>query len=263
MARTAFVAAILGALGAAMITGADVQAPKASTIPSANRDHSPRRGLTLVFRDEFTPSLLDRRKWSPYESPGHGGNGLRRPAAFSVNRRGHLVVTARTIGENIVSGGMSLRRSYLYGYYEFRVRTEPDPSGTMNGVVLTWPRTGRWPMDGEIDIYETGAEASPRRRFSSFVHFGESNEQYYYRHAATAATWHSVGLDWTRSAIKVYRDGVLAWTMTDKSAIPSVPHRLCIQLDAMADRVLTRQVRMYVDYVRIWRGERHASRRRS
>jgi hypothetical protein len=60
-------------------------------------------------------------------------------------------------------------------------------------------------------------------------------------------------MDWTASAIKIYRDGSLVWTLTDAAAIPDVAHRLCIQLDAMVTRTLTQPVRMYVDYVRIWK----------
>jgi len=62
-----------------------------------------------------------------------------------------------------------------------------------------------------------------------------------------------VGMDWTANAIKIYRDGVLVWTITDPAAIPDVAHHIALQLDATATRTLTRTVRMHVDYVRIWR----------
>lgn len=54
------------------------------------------------------------------------------------------------------------------------------------------------------------------------------------------------------SALKIYRDGVLVWTLTDTAAIPDVLHHFNIQLDALNTRTLTTPVRMYVDYVRIY-----------
>jgi len=160
-------------------------------------------------------------------------------------------VTAQNIDGQIVSGGMANRVNQTYGLYEFRVRTDPDPTGTMSGVVLTWPTSGLWPQDGENDIYETGARAT-RDPFGSFVHYGKSNTQRFYLHNADAAQWHTMAMDWSPKAIKVYRDGALVWTITDPNAIPHTPHHLCIQLDAFANRQLTTPVHMYVDWVRIY-----------
>jgi hypothetical protein len=208
-------------------------------------------GRQLVFQDDFNGNALNATAWSAYNSAGHAGNGLRRPSAFTVDGQGHLVVTAQNIDGQIVSGGMANRVNQTYGLYEFRVRTDPDPTGTMSGVVLTWPTSGLWPQDGENDIYETGARAT-RDPFGSFVHYGKSNTQRFYLHNADAAQWHTMAMDWSPKAIKVYRDGALVWTITDPNAIPHTPHHLCIQLDAFANRQLTTPVHMYVDWVRIY-----------
>jgi beta-glucanase (GH16 family) len=204
-----------------------------------------------VFQDDFYGNALNASAWSPYNSAGHAGNGLRRPSAFAVDGQGHLVITAQNVNGQIVSGGMANRVNQTYGLYEFRVRTDPDPTGTMSGVVLTWPQSGRWPQDGENDIYETGTRAS-RDPFGSFVHFGKSNDQRFHLHNADAAQWHTMAMDWRPKAIKIYRDGALVWTITDPKAIPHTPHHLCIQLDAFANRQLGAPVRMYVDWVRIY-----------
>src|SRR3954447_25782860 len=135
---------------------------------------TPPTGRKLVFQDDFDGNAVNASNWSLYNGPGHAGNGLRRPSAFSTDGQGHLVLTAQTIDGKIVSGGMASRLNQAYGLYEFRVRTDPDPTGTMSGVVLTWPASGRWPQDGENDIYETG-HASTRSPFDSFVHFGRQN----------------------------------------------------------------------------------------
>jgi hypothetical protein len=216
-------------------------------LPSPNPN-----GRKLVFQDDFNGNAVNPAAWSFYNSPGHAGNGLRRPSAFSTDGHGQLVITAQMIDGKIVSGGMANRVNQTYGLYEFRVRTDPDPTGTMSGVVLTWPQSGRWPQDGENDIYETGTRANTRSPFSSFVHFGKQNSQRSFRHHADGAQWHTMAMDWSPSAIKVYRDGVLDWTVTNPKAIPKVAHHLCVQLDAFANRQLTTPVRMYVDWVRIY-----------
>ena len=206
----------------------------------------------LVFSDDFDGRTLAPH-WSLYDSAGNGGHGLRRPSAISVDGKGDLVITASMRNGKLVSGGMNARLVQRYGRYEVRVRTDPDPTGTMSGVVLTWPANGNWPVAGENNIYETGAPAGSRPIFHSYVHYGRTNRQHSFTHDADATQWHTITMDWRRNAIRFWRDGVLVWTVTDRRAIPDNPHFLAIQLDATAQRRLTRPVRMYVDYVRIWR----------
>jgi beta-glucanase (GH16 family) len=206
----------------------------------------------LVFDEEFSGPTLNRTNWSPYFSPGNGGNGLRRPTAFRIDKRGWLVVTATTVDGEVVSGGMALKHDYTYGYYEFRVRTEPDSTGITNAVVLTWPQSGRWPGDGEIDMYEAGIATSGRRTFDSFVHYDSTNKQYAFEHRVDPSQWHVVAMLWAQDRITIYRDGRAVWTLRDQAAIPRVAHHVCVQLDLMRSRTLNRPVRMYVDYVRIW-----------
>jgi beta-glucanase (GH16 family) len=205
-----------------------------------------------AFSDDFDGRALNTANWSRYSGPGNGGNGLRRPEAISLDGKGNLVITAQMVNGQLVSGGMALGRNDTYGRYEVRVRTDPDPTGTTSGVVLTWPESGRWPQDGENDIYETGNSPGTRPSFGSFVHYGADNRQHYFVHLADPAQWHTMAMDWDPNAIRIYRDGVLVWTLTDTAAIPDVAHHLCIQLDAMVAGNLTTPVRMYVDYVRIY-----------
>jgi hypothetical protein len=207
----------------------------------------------LVFEDNFDGRTLDTRRWAPYYSPGNAGNGLRRPSAFTLDGKGHLVVTARMVNGSVVSGGMAGRVQYTYGRFQFRVRTEPDPSGTTSGVVLTWPKSDNWPVDGENDMYETGNRKSTRFPFGSFIHYGAGNQQYEFVHHADGARWHTMLMDWSATAIKIYRDGRLVWRLTDARAIADVPHHLAIQLDALTRGALAHPVHMYVDYVRVYK----------
>jgi hypothetical protein len=225
------------------------------------RRQPPSGGWRLVFEDAF--DAFDRTEWSRYDSPGHAGNGLRRPEAFTIvddpARPGNrlLAITARMVDGKLVSGGMAHRRNYTYGAFEARVRTEADPSGTMSGVVLTWPEGGRWPYDGEFDIYETGRDRD-RRPVSSFAHWAteeepETNRQQHWSHDVSGSAWHVFRMEWAPNRVAFYVDGVRhATVLTDPARIVDVPHHLTIQLDAFASR-LPAPVRMYVDWVRIFR----------
>ena len=104
---------------------------------------------TPVFSDDFEGTALNTANWSRYSAPYDGGRGLRRPGAISLDGKGNLVITAQMVDGQLVSGGMALVHNYTYGRYEVRVRTDPDPTATMSGVVLTWPQSGNWPQDGE------------------------------------------------------------------------------------------------------------------
>lgn len=206
----------------------------------------------LVFHEDFDGVSVDKSIWNMYDGPGHDGNGLRKPSAFSV-KDGNLVITAEMIDGKIVSGGMAHTQNYTYGKFEFRVRTEADPSGSTSGVVLTWPESENWPTDGENDIYETGTEPTPHRNpFHTFIHYDPSNKQVHYQHDANGTDWHIMALEWFSNALYIYRDGILVYKVTDKTIIPQVPHHICLQLDAFK-KEMSGKVRMYVDWVKIYK----------
>lgn len=210
-------------------------------------------GWQLVASDDFNGSAVDTTKWSVYgpRIAGHAGNGVRASSAVTV-ADGLLTITAKMIDGTLVSGGMSGRLNQQYGRFEFRVRTDPDPSLATSGVVLTWPQSGNWPTDGENDIYETTLEGD-RIPFKSFIHYDATNKQYWFRHEGIDGTqWHTMAMEWEPSAIRIYRDGALVWTVTDTAAIPDVAHHMAIQLDAFKP-TMTGTVRLQVDWVRIYK----------
>lgn len=225
------------------------------TISAAAAPAAPPAAGSLVFEDHFDGPAVDKTAWSPYTSAGHAGNGLRRPSAFT-QENGQLVITATWDGTNIVTGGMSHRLNQLYGSYEFRARVDPDPSGQLSGVVLTWPQSGRWVPDGEMDMWETGHSAAGRNPWHSFIHRsqdGKVDSQIGLPHYSDAAQWHTVRMDWTPGAIRIYVDGVLDGQVTDPARIPNTPHHVAVQLDAFSNRPLHAPVRMYVDWLRVYR----------
>jgi beta-glucanase (GH16 family) len=203
----------------------------------------------LVFEENFDGIAVDTNIWRQYYGGGHVGNGLRRPEAFSVEN-GLLVVTAKMKDGKLVSGGMAHKQDFTYGKYEFKVRTEKDSTLATSGVVLTWPQSGKWPVDGELDIYETMTNAQ-RNPFYSVIHYAADNKQIQHNHNFDATQWHFITMEWFPDVIHIYRDGEKVFTVTDKDAIPQVPHHVCIQLDAFKTE-MTGEVKMYVDWLKIY-----------
>jgi hypothetical protein len=208
-------------------------------------------GYTLAWEDLFdTGTVPDSSKWSMYDSPGNGGNGLRRPSAFSVHD-GMVDVVAQMESGELVSGGMAALYSATYGYFAFRARSDADPSNATDAVVLTWPDDGIWPQHGENDIYETGTSTT-RDPFNTFIHYGTTGStQYAFTEQADGKQWHVMGMEWTSTAITIYRDGTMVGTVTDANAIPRWNHHPCIQLDAYK-QTMGSPVHMYVDWVRVY-----------
>ena len=208
----------------------------------------------LDFEENFDGTEVNTDNWDMYDSPGHNNNGLRKPEAFTVED-GLLVITAKENEDGeIVSGGMSHKKNYLpVVKFEFKAKCEPDPSEAMSGVVLTWPQTNNWPAEGELDIFETGTQAV-RKPLHSYLHYGADNKQVHKAYDVDGSEWQEMAMEWYEDAIVIYLNGERVWTVTDKEVIPVWPHHICLQLDAFKTS-LPAPVKMYVDYVRIYKGE--------
>jgi hypothetical protein len=212
-------------------------------------------GYVLDWEDLFdTGSTPDPAAWSMYDSAGNGGNGLRRPSAFSIHD-GMLDVVAQMESGTLVSGGMAATRSSVGGYFAFRVRSDPDPSNATDAVVLTWPDDGVWPQHGENDMYETGTGTS-RDPFHSYVHYGSTaSTQYAFTEQADGTQWHVMAMEWTSTQIAFYLDGCLVGTpVTDPNAIPTYSHHACIQLDAYKP-MMGAPVHQYVDWIQVYKAQ--------
>jgi Glycosyl hydrolases family 16 len=210
-------------------------------------------GYILDWEDLFdTGSTPDPAAWSMYDGAGNGGNGLRRPSAFSIHD-GMLDVVAQMESGTLVSGGMAATQSSIGGYFVFRVRSDPDPSNATDAVVLTWPDDGVWPQHGENDMYETGTGTS-RDPFNSFVHYGSTpSTQYAFTERADGTQWHVMAMEWTSTRIAFYLDGCLVGTpVTDPNAIPTYSHHVCVQLDAYKT-MMGSPVHQFVDWVQVYK----------
>lgn len=210
-----------------------------------------------VFRDDFTATgTPSSSSWLRYNGPGNNGFGLRRPDTISQSN-GRLHIKASMKNGVLNSGGMSHRLNQTYGYWEFRVRVDADPSGATSAVVLTWPQSQRHPIDGEIDIFETFREGSgppagdpDRSPIQSFVHHGASNQVIARTHQGTSGRdWNVMALEWVPGEIIFYKNGVPAPIVT--TGVPNVPHHLAIQLDAWKQQMGSPVV-LQVDWARVF-----------
>lgn len=237
----------------AQSTQGSTTSPSTPTSPGAPAPGTgtPPAGNQLLMSDDFSGTTIDTTKWLVYgpDWPGNGGNGIRDGSAVSV-RGGVLTITAQMVNGTLVSGAIASRINFTYGWIQFRVRTDADPSQATSGVGLLWPQSNDWPIDGEIDIYETGTNPT-RSPFSSFVHYGPSNQQIWIGQNADGTQWHTMAVEWSPDAITFYRDGAVVGTVTNPAAIPHVAHHLCLQLDAFSSK-MTGIVKMQVADVGIY-----------
>lgn len=214
----------------------------------------------LVFEENFDGDAVDPTTWLMYDTPGHNNNGVRSPEAISVED-GLLVITAQmkeveqagSMVEKLYSGGMAHRVNYKYGKFEFRVRTDADPSGAMSAVVLTWPQSEKWPDGGENDIYETYHASNPDRKdFQTNILSGLPRNTWKKKiYEIDAKEWHVVAMEWEEHVMRIYIDDKLKFRLTDPKDFPHEPHHLCIQLDAFKQE-MTGSTKMYVDWVKIY-----------
>lgn len=200
----------------------------------------------VVAGDEFNyTGAPDDVKWNVYDSAGHGGNGVRSPAAWHVDGS-----VARVTGDSSgTTGGMSAsfdRRKY--GRWEARMRTSARDS-EYHPVLLLWPESGDWPCDGEID-YSEGLGDTTKVNF--FLHHGCDNQQISARQAIDSTQWHNYAVAWEPDGITGYIDGVQWFRTTNVGYLPPGPMHQTIQLDWFPDGTTVKASWMEVDWVRVY-----------
>lgn len=205
----------------------------------------------IIEGDEFaTDGTPDTAKWSLYDGPGHDGNGRRVPARATVTG-GKLVLTGLANGD---SAGMAHKLNQKYGRWEVRVRAVN--TGTSNGnlyspVLIIWPKSDKWPDDGEYDFYEPGQAGGTTA--GAYIHYPSTTVQQ--EHATKTGVdlsqFHNFAIDWQATGIKGYIDGV-EWFSYSSGGIQNMPSgHLTIQLDNF-DGTSQTPATMEVEWVRIY-----------
>lgn len=235
--------------GAAVIDESDI--PAAATTPPLDTDGAAScEPWVLTFSDDFDGDVVDDDRWIRFNSPDRNGNGVRRPSAITVED-GLLVITARQIDDEIVSGAMAARHQQRYGRFEARIRTESDPSEATRGMIITWPAGNEHPEGGQNDLYDTLTSAN-REPFYSYIHHPDSTREEIV-HNASGEQWHELAMEWTPDAVTILRDGEIVGTVTEPDAIAGTPHVVTLQLMANRAEMGENAVRMFVDWVRMYR----------
>lgn len=187
----------------------------------------------IVAGDEFVGNTIDTGKWGLYNSPGHGGNGTRRAAAFSQNN-GILTITG---DNNNQSGGAAFRYS-SYGYrVECRIRVYRDGDSPGRGdryhpVLILWPSNDDWPGGAEYDFYECDEGDA---RGAGFMHLPNHTpyRQDHFTFANDNTQFFNMACEWNPRArtLKTWRNGELVYDGRGRVAEAPGPMHLTFQLD--------------------------------
>ena len=114
---------------------------------------------------------------------------------------------------------------------------------------LLWPKSERWPEDGEIDYYECGAAST---NVSCFVHRqnGTSgSDQTVFNKTLDQGKWHVVCLEWKAGqSVKWFVDGQQVGS-TMVARVPSTKMRLVLQIESSGTPLSTTHVQY--DWIKV------------
>lgn len=138
----------------------------------------------------------------------------------------------------------------LYGRYEVRFRADRVPGYHM--AWLLWPKSEKWPQDGEIDFPEgelTGA-------FSGFVHWQggkDFNSQTGFRGIVNDEQWHTAVIEWRPNNVKFFLDDQVVGESSFK--VPNTPMRWVLQTETSQSSHTPKSAQgvLEVDYARVWK----------
>jgi len=226
-------------------------APSASASDQTNRPEDLEAAVAhrwgpVVAGDEFDyQGSPNRTKWLVYDSAGHDGRGLRKPAQIEVHA-GRATIRGTPEG---TTGGMAAKFDHRrYGRWETRMRVvEHDEH--YHAVLSLWPDSDNWPCDGEVDYAEATDDLTS---VSFFHHYSCANRQTSSRKALDLTQWHNYAVEWTSSAIIGYLDGVEWFRDTDPSHQPPGPMHQTIQLDWFPGETPTKSTSIDVAWVRVY-----------
>ena len=206
----------------------------------------------VVTGDEFSNTgAPDSSKWSVFKGPGHDGQGVRSPQAWSV-ANGVATVKGDSAG---TTGGMSAKfAQQKYGRWETRMKTNArDPK--YHPVLILWPNNNASSNCAEID-YAEGSKDTTMMKF--FLHYqcgggGGKDSQTYATKPLDSTQWHNYAVEWTPAGITGYVDGVKTFSDTNPAHQPTVGMHQTLQLDWFPDGSATKASEMQVDWVRVYK----------
>lgn len=194
-------------------------------------------GYSLVWNEEFNearqsngkPAIPNSTKWS-YET-GAGGWGNHElqnyiPAYSGTDTcalitNGSLKIIAKKRGTEVISVRMNSVSSWLYGYFEARLRV-PGGKGTWPAFWMLPKNFVSWPLDGEIDIMEyVGYRPNVVQASVHTYSYNHSigTQKTATRQIANAETeFHVYAVEWTTEKITGYVDGIAYFSFSNDNA---------------------------------------------
>ncbi len=216
--RWAIVALLM--LGVCLMLGCDSNDPStvAEDPPVAEPVTSgpPSEDYSLVWSDEFTGTLLDLTKWR-HRLQGPRFCAINTKEAVTLDGKGHLVITAKRVGDEIWTGMIGTQDTFLatYGYFECRVLMQPA-RGCRSAFWLTSPLMGNTDNNPAVNGAELGIYTCSRPDadwVNQYVHWngwGADSHQVSFGPcsvSSVAGEYHTYGLEWTDGGYVYYIDG--------------------------------------------------------
>jgi PKD repeat protein len=202
---------------------------------------------SVIGGDEFNyTGSPNAALWSLYNSAGHNGNGLRRPAQDTVDGS-ELQITGLSDG---TTGGMSYTaRGLTYGRWETRMRVNVRDT-EYHPVLIDWPDGGRVTANNcmEIDYSESSSTVTTNHFYLHYdCNGGQSSAS---KTSFDMTQWHNYALEWAADHVTGYIDGVQWFTDTTHAGAIAYPAHPTIQLDWFPDGTATTESWMQVDWIR-------------
>lgn len=194
-------------------------------------------GYSMVWNDEFNdprqtngkPATPNTTRWS-YETgaSGWGNNEIQNyipgyvgPDTCAVVTNGTLKIIAKKRGSEVISIRMNSTNSWLYGYFEARLKV-PGGKGTWPAFWMLPKNFVSWPLDGEIDIMEyVGYRPNVVQASVHTYSYNHSigTEKTATRQITNAETeFHVYAVEWTADKITGFVDGVQYFSFANDKA---------------------------------------------
>lgn len=175
-------------------------------------------GWNLMFGDEFDGTAYDETKWTVPERI--------RKLAFVSNGIAYVQCDYKPGTTNLMTGYITSKESFGYGYYEARVRFTTY-NGWWSAIFLYSGAVGNPFVDGmEIDVYEDYYMRNPSRNVLDHnLHaYGAGplkSWNYTTKIPGSHKDWYTIGCLWTPFEISYYLDGKLMKSKSSHSPYDS------------------------------------------
>ncbi|MDX1892726.1 Ig-like domain-containing protein [Mycolicibacterium sp. 050158] len=199
-----------------------------------------------ALSDEFDGNGTPASFWDLYYSPGHAGNGLRRPGQIT-EQNGYLQIAGTS---NATSGGMMSSAVYpAYGRWEVSMRVDDQGAGNPYHSVVALIPYGVPYDNGAGDLDFSEADVNSDRAYV-FIHHPTA-KQSYASVSLDLAEWHTYSIEVAPDHISWFVDGKVQTTTTNPAAITGTKWTTNVQLDAFYSGGLAPS-NMQVDYFRFY-----------